>query len=139
LTEGDILCPTGYGLSADRIGHGLKLLDKQELLKRFIDKNIGVEMCPSSNHQIVGYRDKEYPLKEYLKRGLKVSVNTDNCGISRTTLSNEFMTAAELCGSLSQWDCLVLIRNSLSMMFADHETKQSLLRSFEDEIYKLLT
>jgi adenosine deaminase len=128
-----------YYLSADRIGHGLCLLDKEELIPRFIDKNIGIEMCPSSNRQIVGYGkpgDSLYPLKEYMKRGLKVTVNTDNCGISRTSLSNEFYEAARLCGELSLWDCLVLIRNSLIVSFADKKTKLNLLHEFENEIYK---
>jgi adenosine deaminase len=59
-----------YHLSADRIGHGLKLLDKPELIPRFIDKNIGIEMCPSSNDQIIGYLCAEhaYPLKNIWKK-----------------------------------------------------------------------
>jgi adenosine deaminase len=129
-----------YHLSADRIGNGLKLLDRPEFLKHFIDKNIGVEMCPSSNRQIVGYGksgDTSYPLREYMKRGLKVTVNTDNQGISRTSLSNEFYEAARLCGALSLWDCFVLIRNSLIVSFADKETKMKLLRRFESEIFEL--
>jgi adenosine deaminase len=124
-----------YHLSADRIGHGLKLHDKLELIPRFIDRNIGIEMCPSSNDQIVGYRNGGYPLKEYMKQGLKVTVNTDNPGISRTSVSEEFYKAACLCGGLSIWDCLVLIRNSLSVAFAHHQTKLWLLRSFEDELH----
>ncbi|GHT28355.1 hypothetical protein FACS18942_08700 [Planctomycetales bacterium] len=128
-----------YHLSADRIGHGLKLLDNPELLKRFVDKNIGVEMCPSSNDQIIGYREQKYPLKEYMQRGLKVTLNTDNCGISQTAVSEEFMKAAELVGGLSQWDALVLIRNSLSIAFADSETKLKLLRNFENEVFGILT
>ncbi|MDR0521902.1 MAG: hypothetical protein LBH00_08650 [Planctomycetaceae bacterium] len=126
-----------YHLSADRIGHGLKLLDRPELLKRFIDKNIGVEMCPSSNDQIVGYRNGTYPLKEYMQSGLKVTLNTDNCGISQTSVSSEFMKAAQLVNGLSQWDALVLIRNSLSIAFADSGTKLQLLRDFEDKIFEL--
>lgn len=128
-----------YHLSADRIGHGLKLLDNKELLKRFIDKNIGVEMCPSSNDQIIGYPSGTYPLKEYMQYGLKVTLNTDNCGISQTSMSNEFMKAAELVGGLSQWDALVLIRNSLSIAFADSGTKLRMLRNFENRIFTLLT
>jgi adenosine deaminase len=128
-----------YHLSADRIGHGLKLLDKEELIPRFIDKNIGIEMCPSSNRQIVGYgrvTDKTYPLKTYMEHGLKVTVNTDNQGISRTFMSNEFYAAANLCGGISLWDCFVLIRNSLIVSFADKKTKMKLLQNFENEIYE---
>lgn len=128
-----------YHLSADRIGHGLKLLDEKKMIPRFIDKNIGIEMCPSSNRQIVGYGktgDSEYPLKKYMEEGLKVTVNTDNCGISRTSVSNEFYEAARLCGGLSLWDCLVLIRNSLIVSFVDKATKLKLLHEYENEIFE---
>lgn len=127
-----------YHLNADRIGHGLKLLDKEELIPRFIDKNIGIEMCPSSNRQIIGYgneSDNVYPLKEYMKLGLKVTINTDNPGISRTYMSKEFYEAARLCNGLSLWDYFVLIRNSLIISFVDKPTKLQLLREYEKEIF----
>ncbi len=129
-----------YHLSADRIGHGLKLRDNPELLKRFLNKNIGIEMCPSSNFQIVGFNlsDKKYPLAEYMEQGLKVSLNTDDQGISRTNLSKEFLKASELCPELTLWDFIVLIRNSLSMAFCDVETKSRLMHSFEDSILEML-
>ena len=50
-----------HHLQADRIGHGLKLGDHLELLRRFIDRKIAVEMCPSSNQQIVGFQDAFLP------------------------------------------------------------------------------
>lgn len=130
-----------YHLSADRIGHGLKLLDKPELLNRFIDKNIGVEMCPSSNYQIVGFNstDKKYPLREYMEKGLKVTINTDDQGISKTNLTNDFIKASQMCPDLTLWDCIVLIRNSLSIAFCDSVTKNKLMHDFEDEILNIIT
>ena len=70
-----------YHLNAERIGQGLTLWGNPELMKRFIDKNIAVEMCLSSNFQIAGYRDnylpetqkqKIYPLKAYLDQESKL-------------------------------------------------------------------
>lgn len=129
-----------YHLSADRIGHGLKLLDNEELLNRFINKNIGIEMCPSSNYQIVGFNqsDKKYPLFKYLNRGLKVCINTDDQGISRTNLTNEYIKACELCPDLTLWDFIVLIRNSLNIAFCDMQTKTRLMHEFEDSILEIM-
>ncbi|WP_233066012.1 hypothetical protein, partial [Sphaerochaeta sp. S2] len=126
-----------YYLAADRIGHGLRLLDRPDLLNRFIDKHIGIELCPSSNDQIIGYQ-KGYPLSEYMERGLKVTVNTDNCGISRTSVPYEFFKAGVLSNGLSLWDCIVLIRNSLNVAFLDSETKRRLMISFENKILALI-
>ena len=84
-------------------------------MEKFLDRGIGIEMCPSSNFQIVGYKDnyykeetkrfKDYPLKIYLDRELKVNINTDNPGISRTDMNEEYLKAARLTpGGLSKWD-----------------------------------
>ena len=126
-----------YHLNADRIGHGLKLLDNKELYERFVDKKIGIEMCPSSNDQIIGYDIGEYPLLNYMHEGLRVTINTDDCGISLTNLSNEFLKAAEMCPGLSLWDCIVLIRNSLCIAFCDEKTREKLMHLYEDEMLNL--
>jgi adenosine deaminase len=128
-----------YNLNANRIGHGLKILDREEIIPQLIYKNISVEMCPSSNRQIVGYGkqgDTLYPLKEYMNRGLIVTVNTDNQGLSRTSMSNEFYEAAILCNGLSLWDCIVLISNSIRVAFVDEITKSKLSCNFENAIYE---
>ena len=126
-----------YHLNADRIGHGLKLLDNKELYERFVDKKIGIEMCPSSNDQIIGYEKGEYPLLNYLREGLRVTLNTDDCGISLTNLSNEYIKAAEMCPGLTLWDCVVLIRNSLCIAFCDEKTREKLMHLYEDEMLDL--
>ena len=140
-----------YYLSADRIGHGLKLLDNPRLMQHFIDRHIVVEMCPSSNYQIVGYKDNYfdedskclkgniYPLKQYLQHGIKVTVCTDNTGISRTDFSRELLKAARLSpGGLSIWDILVLVRNSFKGAFLPFEEKARLLQESEKEIERLI-
>ena len=63
-----------YHLNTDRIGHGLKLLDNKELYERFVDKKIGIEMFPSSNDQIIGYEKGEYPLLNYMREELRVTI-----------------------------------------------------------------
>lgn len=137
-----------YHLNAERIGHGLTLKENPELMKRFIDRNIAVEMCPSSNFQIVGYRDNSipetwhlntYPLKEYLEKGIKVTVNTDNPGISRTDSTRELHRAARLTpGGLSIWDILRITRNGFKAAFVDRIPRNEMLRKAEQEIIELI-
>jgi len=137
-----------YHLNAERIGHGLTLRDNPGLLKRFRDRSIALEMCPSSNFQIVGFRDNYlpasqgrpvYPLKEYLEKGLRATVNTDNPGISRTDFSRELHRAARLTpGGLSIWDVLLLIRNGFKAGFCNRPVRTTLLREAESEILALL-
>ncbi|MBF0412087.1 MAG: hypothetical protein HQK70_05170 [Desulfamplus sp.] len=137
-----------YHLNAERIGHCLTLNENPELMERFLDRNIVLEMCPSSNFQIIGYRDNYYPatnhltvypLKEYLEKGLKVTVNTDNPGISRTDFSKELHRACRLTpGGLSMWEILSVIRNSFKAAFAPRHVRHSILRKAEESIVRLL-
>lgn len=135
-----------YELNADRVGHGLTLINREELMKRFVDRKVAIEMCPSSNRQIIGYRNflqqhtshlSRYPLKEYFDAGIRVTVNTDNPGISRTDISNEYLLAAQMSGGISKWDILKIIRNGFKAAFLAPEEKKRLLIQVENEISKL--
>ncbi|MFZ5952058.1 MAG: CRISPR-associated ring nuclease [Candidatus Rifleibacteriota bacterium] len=137
-----------YTLNAERIGHGLKLGRMPQLIDHFLDRGIAIEMCPSSNCQIVGFQDhfisatcdlEIYPLKEYLNRGLKVTVNTDNPGISRTNASLELHRAARMTpGGLSRWDILQLIKNGFSSAFISFSRRREILLQAEKEILTLI-
>ncbi len=137
-----------YTLNAERIGHGLKLASMPKLVEHFLDRGIGIEMCPSSNFQIVGFNDhfvkasqefETYPLKDYLNMGLKVCVNTDNPGISRTNASLELHRAARLTpDGLSRWDILQLIKNGFSSAFISFNKRREILLQAEKAILKLI-
>lgn len=137
-----------YELNADRIGHGLTLTDNKELMEKFLERGIGIEMCPSSNYQIVGFKDnyltqnkelKTYPLKEYLDKELKVSINTDDPGISLTNITNELHKAARLTeGGLSKWQVLQLICNGFRTAFYPYEKKKQLITKAEQCIAELI-
>lgn len=136
-----------YLLNANRIGHGLTLVENKKLMPRFIDRRVFVEMCPSSNFQIIGYNDfsagksgtrKEYPLEYYLRNGLKVTVNTDNPGISRTNLTEEYLSAGRLTpGGLSKWDILQIIRNGFQGAFVHPAEKKNIMLEAEKELSAL--
>jgi len=80
-----------------------------------------------------------YPLKEYLQQGLKVCVNTDNPGISRTDFTRELHIAARLSpNGLGLWDIFQLLRNGFTAGFCKREDRQRILRTAEQEIMRLL-
>jgi len=135
-----------YYLNADRIGHGLKLLEQPDLLNRFVDHRIAIEMCPSSNFQICGFWDRTvpnsnkrplYPLPQYLQQGLRVTINTDNPGISRTDFSMEYLKAARMSPSgISKWDILQMINNSFTVTFAPFQIRRKIILDVEQMIMK---
>ncbi|MCQ2211580.1 MAG: CRISPR-associated ring nuclease [Paludibacteraceae bacterium] len=138
-----------YHLNAERIGHGLTLEDNEDLLSKFLQRGIGIEMCPSSNYQIVGFKDnyypketgglKQYPLKKYLEKELLVSINTDDPGISLTDMTHELHKAARMTeGGLSKWDILQLLCNGFRTAFYPYEKKKELIRIAENSLGELI-
>lgn len=76
---------------AVRIGHGVRAIEDEELMKELAGTGVVLEMCPSSNLQTKAVRRiSDYPLREYLKRGIKVTVNSDNMTVSDTWVGREF-------------------------------------------------
>ncbi len=91
---------------ANRIGHGThlfsadmikdrKVTDKQayvdSLANYLASERIGVEVCLTSNLQTLPEIKsvKEHPIKEMIKHGLPVTINTDNRLVSNTCVTKE--------------------------------------------------
>ncbi len=91
---------------ANRLGHGThlfaadmikdkKVKNKEEYVNSLADyiasERIGIEVCLTSNLQTLPQIKsvKDHPIKEMIKRGLPVSINTDNRLVSNTTVTKE--------------------------------------------------
>ena len=84
---------------AHRIGHGTRLVEDVSLMEYVNDRRIGVEICLTSNVQTRAVASYEaHPLREYYRRGLNVSLSTDNRLMSGTTLTDEYEHAARFLG-----------------------------------------
>ncbi|GAB4306645.1 MAG: hypothetical protein Kow0069_03620 [Promethearchaeota archaeon] len=123
-----------YELNADRVGHGLSLGKDDGLVRKVADRRIAVELCPTSNSQLLGYGGSgeeapvnPYPYERFREMGVTCTVNTDNRGISRTSLAREFFTLAWLTrGSGSRllaWDVLQLAWNGVEASFLSAEDR----------------
>ncbi|MBM3260689.1 MAG: adenosine deaminase [Candidatus Sericytochromatia bacterium] len=81
-------------LGAERIGHGTAILEDEEAVALARDRGVLLECCLSSNlHTGAIARLEDHPLRAMMAAGLKVSLNTDNPTLSRTTLAREWELA----------------------------------------------
>ena len=102
---------------AKRIGHGIAMRGHKELQRELAEKNIGIEMCPISNLQTKAVNStSEYPLREFLDAGLKVSINTDNRTVSNTSLTKELDFIQRTYGIQDDEICL-LMKNAVETAF----------------------
>jgi adenosine deaminase len=82
---------------AERIGHGIDVLtetDSTTLLDDMAKRGVMVEICLSSNDQILEVKGTKHPLSEYLKHKVPVALATDDQGVSRSSLAGEYLKAA---------------------------------------------
>lgn len=82
---------------AERIGHGVDIAyedDAPAILAQMARKRIAVEINLTSNDVILGVRGEEHPLSLYRRAGVPVVLSTDDEGILRTDLTNEYVRAA---------------------------------------------
>lgn len=146
MAKDDKIWQAIYLLHARRIGHGLKLINNRRMMNYIRDYAIAIEMCPSSNRQTNHFRHfdideqgESYPLRNYLDHGIAVTINTDNRGISGTTMTNEYRQAARLTkGGLSRWDILRLVKNGFKAAFLPKDEKDRLLKEVDQQVFDLV-
>lgn len=106
-----------------RIGHGVRSGEDPEVVALLKEKGIFLEMCPTSNRQTHAVEDmSRYPLPDYLRQGLLVTLNTDDMGIEGTTLAEEFRYMEQLVG-LTPAQEQTILENAVNGAFTSEETK----------------
>ncbi len=105
---------------AERIGHGVDLMyekDAAGLLKEMRERHVAVEINLTSNDVILGVKGDQHPLPVYRKYGVPVALSTDDEGVSRSQLTEEFKRAV-LTYNLTYADLKEMVRNSIEYSFA---------------------
>lgn len=104
-------------LGAHRIGHGFRSIDDPRLVEVLAERQIGLEICLTSNLHIGAVESYEsHPAKRLLDAGVLLNLNTDDPGISCIDLRHEYEIAGPAAG-FSRRDLEILRRNAARMAF----------------------
>lgn len=119
---------------AHRIGHGTRLVEDMvmyegrairlgPLAQYVLDHRIPIEVCLSSNvHTGATASLAVHPFLHYFRNGFRVTLNTDNRLMSRTTMTDECMLAVEHFGlSLDQLEKIAI--NGAKSAFAHYDER----------------
>lgn len=109
----------------DRLGHALWVSEKQK--DTIVDKNIGIEICPTSNKCTLQLKSlSQHPyMQTWLSIAHKVCICTDDGGVFSSSLSDEIIETCQTWG-LTQLDAVLLQLRAVDMAFCDEETKKEL-------------
>ena len=83
-------------LNADRIGHGVRVLEDDKIVALAQERKTPFEVCITSNYQTGAVSALlSHPLTRMMMADLVVTINTDDPSISKINLSNEYMIACD--------------------------------------------
>ena len=118
-------------LQADRVGHGVRAIEDPKLLAVLRERQIPLEINPTSNVCLHVYRRlAEHPFPHLDRMGLLVTVNSDDPPLFNTSLSQEYQVLAEEFGYGPQ-DLARIARNAFVVCGAEAEVKARLLAEFD--------
>jgi aminodeoxyfutalosine deaminase len=128
-------------LGAERIGHGIAALRDSALAKSLGIRRIVLENCLTSNlctgalSKQTGKADasvKDHPLPSFIRKGLFVTLSTDDPGLFHTDLLTEYSKAASL--GLSTQELVQLAEQSFHSAFLPPEDRRGLLDDFRSAV-----
>ena len=124
-------------LGAERIGHGIAVMNDPALGNFLAARAVTLENCPTSNlctgalAKQMGRREADFeahPLPRFIERGMRVTLSTDDPALFHTDLLTEYSRAASL--GLSDAQLLWLARQSFEAAFLNPAEKEALHERF---------
>ncbi|HTK59690.1 MAG TPA: adenosine deaminase [Candidatus Baltobacteraceae bacterium] len=117
---------------ADRIGHAVRAAEDPMTLFLMATYGTAIEVCLTSNVQtrtVESYAT--HPARDYYKRGLRVTLNTDNRLLADTTLYYEYSMAALHWWEIERADTRALQCNAIEAAFAPPDWKVELYQALD--------
>lgn len=118
-------------LRPERIGHGVRAIEDLALVDELAEQGIVLEVCPGSNIALGLYPTwRKHPIAELDRRGVKVTISTDDPPFFHTTMAREYDRLAEA----FEWDdgqFARIARQSLDAAFCDADTKARIAKILE--------
>ncbi|MDR6977650.1 aminodeoxyfutalosine deaminase [Streptomyces sp. 3330] len=118
-------------LRAERIGHGTSSAQDEKLLAHLAEHRIALEVCPTSNIATRAVRTlDEHPIREFVRAGVLVTINSDDPPMFGTDLDNEYAVAARLL-DLDERGLAALAGNAVDASFLDESGKARIKAEIE--------
>ena len=113
-------------LGSLRIGHGVRCGEDPSLVEMLRERQIPLEVCPSSNVCLNIFPDwARHPLPTLIDQGLYVTLNSDDPPMFDTTLTEEYLRAADAFGFEAE-ELKGLVLNAARASFLDGPERMTL-------------
>jgi adenosine deaminase len=104
-------------LKVRRIDHGVRCIEDPDLVKRLVDEQIPLTVCPLSNVKLRVFDTlRDHNLKRLLDLGVKVTINSDDPAYFGGYIGENYAATAEALG-LTREEIETIARNSFEASF----------------------
>lgn len=125
-----------YTAGANRIGHGVDMAyeDKSyDLLKYMARNSIPVEINLVSNEFILKVKENRHPILLYKEFGVPIIISTDDAGILRTNMTEQYVLLAKRYSGISYTNIKQFVYNSIKYSFIQDATvKNNLIQDLDN-------
>jgi adenosine deaminase len=135
VTSSDQVWTAIKDLHASRIGHGTSVIHDKKLQKYLIKKNIALEQCITSNSLTGSWRngEKNHPLGRLYRKGVPVTINSDDPTIQDTDLTDDYLKAIRYFGFKLE-DLKKINLTALKCSFLPNNEKKILEKEYLERI-----
>lgn len=120
---------------ANRIGHGVDMAYEQnsyDLLQYMARKDIPIEINLVSNEFILKVKENRHPLTLYKEFGVPIVISTDDAGILRTNMTEQYVLLAKRYKNITYTDIKQFVYNSINYSFIqENSVKKQLLKNLD--------
>ncbi|HVX28642.1 MAG TPA: hypothetical protein VHB70_19990 [Parafilimonas sp.] len=128
-----------YIAKAQRIGHGIDVAyekNNYQLLNYMRKKQIAVEINLSSNEYILGIKNDAHPLTLYCRYHVPIVISTDDAGVNRSSLTEQYVLLASRYKNISYGDIKNFVFNGIKYSFLSDTKKQALKKDLDERFKK---
>lgn len=126
-----------FDAGAFRIGHGVDMAyekDSYRLLQYMKEKDIPVEINLYSNEFILKVKDRRHPITLYKEFGVPIVISTDDAGVLRSNLIEQYVLLANRYPEFSYADIKKIVYNSIRYAFIEEPgVKQQLVAKMDKD------
>lgn len=117
---------------AERLGHGIRILEDHDLVTEVRERGVPLEVCPSSNLALGLAEDyASHPLARLRAEGLTVTLNTDIPAIVGTSMTQEYTWVRDTFG-YDDAELADLARAGVDASFAPDVSKARIHQQIDD-------
>ena len=115
-------------LKISRVDHGNRSLEDSALVAELVKRKMPLTVCPLSNLKLKVVKEMgKHPLKEMMRSGIMVTVNSDDPAYFGGYMNENFLALANSL-VLSKDDIILLVKNSFEASFLDKSEKSEMIR-----------